>query len=59
MREYTNKLTEMIEDGLLTPNTVLQEMLQYLDESIIEDFCKNNDMFGGEFDEDEDEDEDK
>lgn len=58
MREYTNKITEMIEDGLLTPNTVLQEILQYLDESIIEDFCKNNDMFGdmfGEFDEDENE----
>ena len=56
MREFTNKLTEMIEDGLLTPNTVLQEMLQYLDESIIEDFCKNNILFGELF-EDEDEDE--
>ena len=55
MREYTNKLTDMIKDEVLSPNAVLQELLQYLDESTIEDFCKNNDMFGCEFDEDEDE----
>ena len=53
MRKYTNKLTEMIEDGLLTPNTVLQEMLSFFAESEIENFCKNNILFGELF-EDED-----
>ena len=57
MREYTNKLTGMIDDGLLSSEYVLKEMLSFFAESDIEDFCKKNDSFGELFDEDEDEDE--
>ena len=59
MREYTNKLTSMIDDGLLSSEDVLKEMLSFFAESDIEDFCKKNDSFGELFDEDEDEDEDE
>ena len=56
IRAYTNALQDAIDNGYLSTEMVLQEMLQYLDESVIEDFCKNNEMFGCEFlDEDEDE----
>ena len=57
MREYTNKLTDMIEEGILSSDDVLKEMLIFFAESEIEDFCKNNALFGELFDEDEDEDE--
>ena len=57
MREYTNKLTGMIDDGLLSSEDVLKEMLMFFAESEIEDFCKKNESFGELFDEDEDEDE--
>ena len=53
MREYTNKLTEMINDGLLSSEDVLKEMLSFFSESEIEDFCKNNALFGELFDEDD------
>ncbi len=55
-RAYTNALQDAIDNGYLSTEMVLQEMLQYLDESVIEEFCKNNEMFGCEFlDEDEEE----
>lgn len=53
MREYTNKLTDMINDGLLSSEDVLKEMLKFFAESEIEDFCKNNALFGELFDEDD------
>ena len=55
-RAYTNALQQAIEDGLLSTEMVLQEMLSFFAESEIEGFCKKNILFGELF-EDEDEDE--
>lgn len=56
IRAYTNALQDAIDNGYLSTEMVLQEMLSFFAESAIEDFCKNNEMFGCEFlDEDEDE----
>ncbi len=54
-RIYTNKLLELLEEGLLTHKLVLNELLSYLSEDEVKDFCLNS--FGGEgiFNEEEDE----
>ena len=59
-RAYTNALQDAIDNGYLSTEMVLQEMLHYLGENVIEDFCKNNEMFGCEFlDEDSEDSEDE
>ena len=56
-RAYTNALQDAIDNGVLSSEDVLKEMLSFFAESEIEDFCKKNDLFGdlfGElFDEDD------
>ena len=52
-RAYTNALQNAIEDGVLSSEIVLKEMLSFFSESEIEDFCKKNALFGELFDEDE------
>ena len=46
MREYTNKLLDLLEDGVLSYEQVLDELLHFLSEDDIKDFCLNS--FGGE-----------
>ena len=45
-REYTNILLEKIEDGYLSYEIVLKEMLNFFSEEDIKDFCLNS--FGNE-----------
>jgi hypothetical protein len=58
MREYTNRLLEMIEEDLLDPIKVVEMCLNYMSEDEVKDMCQSNDlsdyMFGSEDDEDED-----
>ena len=45
-RAYTNKLLEQLEEGNLSYETILKEMLQFLSEDEVKDFCLNS--FGNE-----------
>jgi hypothetical protein len=58
MREYTNRLLEMIEEDLVDPIKVVEMCLNYMSEDEVKDMCQSNDlsdyMFGSEDDEDED-----
>ena len=38
-REYTNKLIELCDDGLLSKERVFDELMSYLSEYDIKDFC--------------------
>lgn len=53
-RNYTNKLLEMIEQGLLSADTVVMSCVKYMSEDDVKDMMECN-----EFIEDEDEDEDE
>lgn len=63
MREYTNRLLEMIEEDMLDPTKIVEMCLNYMSEDEVKDMCQSNDlsdyMFGDEEDEDDtDDDED-
>lgn len=45
-REYTNKLGELMDEGLLDSTQVVEEMMKFFSEDDIQDFCENS--FGGE-----------
>ena len=53
-REYTNKLLEMVEEGLLDRDTVIMACVKYMSESDVQDMMESNE-FVPEEDEDEDE----
>ena len=61
MREYTNRLLEMIEEDLLNPIRIVEMCLNYMSEDEVKDMCQSNDlsdyMFGDEEDEDDTDDE--
>ena len=46
MKKYTNKLSELLDGGLLDYKEVLQELLCYIGEDEVKDFIFNG--FGGE-----------
>ena len=54
-REYTNKLLEMVEDGLLDRDAVIMACVKYMSESDVLDMMECNEFI---LEEDEDEDED-
>ena len=43
-REYTNKLLDAIEEGLLSPQAVVEMALTYMSESDVEDMMRVNDL---------------
>lgn len=51
-REYTTKLIEMIDDGLLTNGSVVDACLKYMSESDVQDMMEANEFVSSE-DEDE------
>ncbi len=57
IRKYTNKLLEMIDDGLLDKDQVIQAFCSYCSESDVQDMMESNEMVDSDEDEDEDEDE--
>ena len=48
-RIYTNKLIELCEEGILTKKQIFDELMSYLSEDEIKEFCLNS--FGGEISE--------
>ena len=52
-REATNRLLEMVEEGLLDRDTVIMACVKYMSEDDVADMCHANDFF--DIDEDEDE----
>lgn len=59
-REYTTKLLDAIEDGLLSPQAVVEMAVSYMSEDQVHDMMRVNDLlYYLEPEEDEDEDEDE
>jgi hypothetical protein len=56
MRYYTNMLLEMIEEGILDKDTVINAFCSYMSEVDIQDMMECNDFIEEEEDEEEDED---
>lgn len=54
-RQYTNKLLEMIEDGLLDKDQVIRAFCSYMSESDVQDMMESNEMIEPD-EEEEDED---
>jgi hypothetical protein len=52
-REYTNKLLELVEDGLLDRDTVIMACVKYMSEDDVKDMMESNEFI---LEEDEDED---
>ena len=52
-REYTSRLLELIEDGMLDRDTVIMACVKYMSEDDVKDMMEHNEFI----DEDEDEDE--
>jgi hypothetical protein len=44
-REATNKLLEMVEEGLLDRDTVIMACVKYMSEDDVADMCHCNDFF--------------
>ena len=53
-REYTSKLLELIEDGMLDRDTVIMACVKYMSEDDVKDMMEANEFI---LEEDEDEDE--
>lgn len=59
MREYTNKLLEMVEEGLLDKDMVIMACVKYMSEDDVRGMMEANLFLEHEEDEDEDEEEDE
>lgn len=55
-REYSNKLLEMVEEGLLDKDLVIMAFVKYMSEDAVEDMMRHNEMIIDEDEEDTDED---
>jgi hypothetical protein len=52
-REATNKLLEMVEEGLLDRHAVILACVNYMSEDDVADMCHANEFFYDEDDEDD------
>lgn len=52
-REATNKILEMIEEGILDPETVVKCCLVYMSEDDVKDMAEREELFPQEEEEDE------
>jgi len=58
-REATNKILEMVEEGLLNRDTVIMACLKYMSEDDVKDMAHANEFFDLDDDEEEEEAEDE
>lgn len=58
-REYTNKVLEAVEEGLLDRDTVIMACLKFMSEDQVRDMCEANCFFEHEEEEDGDEGDDE
>jgi hypothetical protein len=57
MREYTSKLIAMMDEGLISAESVAEMALAYMSEDDVKDMCLANDLLIGEdYEEDEEDD---
>ena len=56
VRQATNKLLEMVEEGMLDRDNVILACVKYMSEDQVRDMCHMNEFFEGTEDEDEAED---
>ena len=54
MREYTNKLLEMVEEGLLDKDLVIMAFAKFMSEDNIKDMMEANEMIEDEEEDEED-----
>ena len=54
-RQATNKILEMVEEGILDRDTVIMSCLKYMSEDDVADMAHSNEFFINEEDEDDDE----
>jgi hypothetical protein len=55
MREYTSKLIAMMDEGLISAESVAEMALAYMSEDDVKDMCLANDLLIGEdYEEEED-----
>lgn len=52
-REYTNKLLEMVEEGLLDKDTVIMACVKYMSEDQVRDMMEANEFLDEEDDDDD------
>jgi hypothetical protein len=53
VREYTNKIIEMVDEGLLDRDELIRDLLNWLPEDDVEDFYNSFDFGDEETDEDD------
>jgi len=58
-RQYTNQLLEMIENGLLDKDTVINACVNYMSENDVRDMMESNEFLEEEEDEEEEEEEEE
>lgn len=54
-REYTCKLLDAVDEGLIDPKAALASALSYMSEADVKDMCMVNEFFTEEDEEDEEE----
>jgi hypothetical protein len=53
-RKYTNRILEMVDDGVLDKDFLIQNLLMYMSEADVSDFFDKT-IYDVDYDEDEDE----
>jgi hypothetical protein len=56
VRQATDKILEMVEEGILDKDTVIMSCLKYMSEDDVADMAHSNEFFINEEDEDEEDD---
>jgi hypothetical protein len=59
VRQATNRLLEMVEEGILDRDIVILACVNYMSEDDVADMCRMNAFFEHEEDDEEDDDEDE
>ena len=52
-RPYTTRLLEMVEEGLIDKDSLINDLLGYLSESEVRHFCRSNDYITDSEEDDE------
>ena len=50
-RAYTRALLDMVDQGVVDRDSLIQDLLGWMSEAEVEDFCRTNDYITGEEDE--------
>lgn len=58
VREYTNKLLEAMDEGMIEPKTLVEQLVAWMSEDDVRDFCVSYEYFNEEEEDTEEEDED-